>query len=201
MQLTELHLDAIAELLNIGMGQATDSLSQILNEEVNLSVPSVQLLSRVDAAKNIDSGKKEPIVAIKQHFEGPFWGDALLLFPQEKSLELVRAIVKEEVSHEMLLELEQDALSEIGNIILTSCLSSLANILTHEVTSSVPSFVSGPAIQVINDTGKDGGDVVMFLRMDFELHIKDIYGYVAFILEVAAVERFKESINKYIGLI
>lgn len=200
MQLTELHLDAIAELLNIGMGQATDSLSQILNEEVNLSVPSVQLLSRLDAAKNIDSGERSPIVAVKQHFNGPFWGDALLLFPQEKSLELVKAIVKEELPTPTLLELEQDALNEIGNIILTSCLSSLANILTHEVKSSIPQFVSGPAIQIINDTGKDDEDVVMFLRMDFQLHIKDIYGYVAFILEVAAVERFKESINKYLGL-
>jgi len=201
MQLTELHLDAIAELLNIGMGQATDSLSQILNEEVKLSVPSVQLLSRVSAANNIDNGKEMPIVAVKQHFDGPFWGDALLLFPQNKSLELVQAIVKERVSQEELLELEQDALNEIGNIILTSCLSSLGNILTHEVISSVPSFISGPAIKIINDTGKDEEDVVMFLRMDFELHIKDIYGYVAFILEVAAVERFKESIDKYIGLI
>ncbi len=201
MQLTELHLDAIAELLNIGMGQATDSLSQILNEEVKLSVPSVQLLSRVSAANNIDNGKAIPIVAVKQHFDGPFWGDALLLFPQNKSLELVQAIVKERVSQEELLELEQDALNEIGNIILTSCLSSLGNILTHEVISSVPSFISGPAIKIINDTGKDEEDVVMFLRMDFELHIKDIYGYVAFILEVAAVERFKESIDKYIGLI
>lgn len=207
IQLSELQRDAITELLNIGMGNAARSLSEMVNEEVKLSIPSLEMLSRQEAANHIDS-KQQPLVAtrsqriaaVKQHFHGPFWGEAMLLFPQEKSLELVRALMKDEVPIEMLTELEQDALTEVGNIILNACLASLANILTTDLTSDLPVFMIGTATEVLEaDTPRTENEVVMFLRMDFALHTKDIDGYVAFILEVPSVKQFKENIDQYLG--
>jgi chemotaxis protein CheC len=201
--LTELECDAIVELLNIGMGQAANSLSEMVQEEVKLAVPSLELLSRQEAISRLNGYPlHKRIAAVKQHFDGPFCGDALLLFPQEKSLELVRALMKgEEVSLEMLTELEQDALTEVGNIILNSCLGSLANLLTHELTSELPIFITGTATEVLDACLAKNDDIVMFLRMDFALHSKDICGYVAFILEIPAIERFKISIDNYLGLL
>ena len=199
--LSEVHCDAIAELLNIGMGQAAGSLSEMVNAEVKLSIPSLELLSRLDAIQRLNEPTCTCITAIKQHFEGPFWGDALLLFPQEKSLELVRVLMKDEVPLDMLTELEQDALTEVANIILNCCLSSLANILAHEVSSELPIFITGSALDVLDGCFAQEHDVVLFLRMDFALQTKDINGYVAFILELPAIERFKVSVNQYLGLI
>jgi len=198
MQLSELHYDAITELLNIGMGQAAASLSEMVNEEVKLSVPTVELLSRNNAAHHLSASPKQKIAAVKQHFDGIFWGDALLLFPQEKSLELVRALMKNDVPLEMLTELEQDALTEVGNIILNSCISSLANVLVEEVTSELPVFLVGSANDVLDSTVLNNDDCVLFLRMDFALQEKDINGYVAFILDIPSIESFKRSIDSYL---
>jgi chemotaxis protein CheC len=200
--LTELECDAIVELLNIGMGQAANSLSEMVQEEVKLAVPSLELLSRQAAISRLNGYPHKRIAAVKQHFDGPFCGDALLLFPQDKSLELVRALMKgEEVPLEMLTELEQDALTEVGNIILNSCLGSLANLLTHELTSELPIFITGTATEVLDACLAQNDDIVMFLRMDFALHSKDICGYVAFVLEIPAIEQFKISIDNYLGLL
>ncbi len=46
MELSELQEDAISELLNIGMGTAASALSQMVGEEVMLSVPSVTIVPR-----------------------------------------------------------------------------------------------------------------------------------------------------------
>jgi chemotaxis protein CheC len=200
--LTELECDAIVELLNIGMGQAANSLSEMVQEEVKLAVPSLELLSRQAAISRLNGYPHKRIAAVKQHFDGPFCGDALLLFPQDKSLELVRALMKgEDVPLEMLTELEQDALTEVGNIILNSCLGSLANLLTHELTSELPIFITGTATEVLDACLAQNDDIVMFLRMDFALHSKDICGYVAFVLEIPAIEQFKISIDNYLGLL
>ena len=199
IRLSELEHDAITELLNIGMGNAAGSLSKMVNEEVKLSVPSLEVLSRQDAAGHINHQPQKRIAAVKQRFYGPFWGEALLLFPQEKSLELVRVLMKDEIPLEMLTELEQDALTEVGNIILNACLSSLANILTEELTSDLPLFITGTANEILEASASPQKDeIVVFLRMDFALQSKNIYGYVAFILEVPSVERFKANINKYL---
>ncbi|MCV6637600.1 hypothetical protein [Candidatus Albibeggiatoa sp. nov. NOAA] len=199
IQLTPLQHDAITELLNIGMGQAAASLSEIVGEEVKLSIPSVELLPRHTAAKQIAIHSSNQIAAIKQHFNGPFWGDALLLFAEEKSIELVKTLVKEDLPLEMLKELERDALLEIGNIILNSCLASLANVLTHELHSDLPTFMAGTANDILKGTKDD--DLVMFLRMDFSLKTKEVDGYVAFILEIPSIERFIQSVNNYLGVI
>jgi chemotaxis protein CheC len=201
IQLSEVHCDAITELLNIGMGQAANSLSEMVNAEVKLSIPSLELLSRQEVVFQINEKPNLRITAIKQHFEGPFWGDALLLFPQEKSLELVRALMKDEVPLDMLTELEQDALTEVANIILNCCLSSLANILSHEVLSGLPTFLSGSALDVLDACITQSDEIVMFLRMDFALQTKDINGYVAFVLNTSSIRRFKTSVDKYLGLL
>lgn len=199
MHLTELQRDAITELLNIGMGYAAFSLSQMLDDEVKLSIPSVELLSRRDAAAHIEADPHKRIVAIKQHFRGSFWGDVFLLFPKEKSLDLVKALMKQDLSQDMLTELEQDALMEVGNVILNSCLSTLADVLMkEEVSSGLPVFMIGSAQEVLDATIPLEDEVVMFLRMDFKLHSSNISGYVAFVLDVSSIHRFKASVNEYI---
>jgi len=199
MHLTELQRDAITELLNIGMGYAAFSLSQMLDDEVKLSIPSVELLSRQDAARHIEADPCKRIVAIKQHFRGSFWGDVFLLFPKENSLDLVKALMKQDLSQDMLTELEQDALMEVGNVILNSCLSTLADVLMkEEVASGLPIFMIGSAQEVLDATIPLADEIVMFLRMDFKLHSSDISGYVAFILDIASIHRFKDSVNEYV---
>lgn len=200
MQLTELQRDAITELLNIGMGYAAFSLSQMLDDEVKLSIPSVELLSRQEAAAHIEADPHKRIVAIKQHFEGSFWGNVFLLFPKDKSLDLVKALMKEELTYDMLTELEQDALMEVGNVILNSCLSTLADVLMKaEVSSGLPVFMIGSAQEVLDATVPLAEEIVMFLRMDFKLHSNNICGYVAFILDISSINRFKTSVNEYVS--
>jgi chemotaxis protein CheC len=202
IQISELQSDAITELLNIGMGHAASSLSNMVGSEVKLSIPSIELLSRVEAARRISIDPHRRVAAIRQRFYGPFWGDALLLLPQDKSLELVRILVKEEAPLEMLMALEQDALTEIGNVILNCCLGSFGNILAHEITSELPVFLTGSAIEILLGDNKSHSseDIVMFLRMDFILQSKDIEGYVAFILEIASIDKFKAKVDEYFRL-
>jgi chemotaxis protein CheC len=198
IQLTELQSDAISELLNIGMGQAAHSLSEMVNEEVKLSIPSLELLTRQTAAAKLVHNSPQHIAVVRQNFKGPFWGEALLLFPEDKSLELVRHLIKKEVPLEMLMELEQDALTEVGNIILNACLSSLANILATDLVSDLPIFMTGTATEVLNADISRSDEVVMFLRMEFSLQSKNIGGYVAFVLEISSIKQFLKDIDRYL---
>ena len=46
--LSELHIDALAEVFNVGAGRAAASLSEIVGDEVKLSVPSVEVRKTSD---------------------------------------------------------------------------------------------------------------------------------------------------------
>ncbi|MEK8017599.1 MAG: hypothetical protein VSS75_012075 [Candidatus Parabeggiatoa sp.] len=199
IQLEELQHDAIIELLNIGMGKAAASLSLMVNEEVKLSIPRLELLTRQEAANHLNTQPQQRIVAIKQYFHGPFWGEALLLFKLENSLELVRILIKDNLPSDLITELEADALMEVGNIILSACLSSLANNLTQELTSDLPLFVTGTVVEILEINASEKNEVIMLLRMDFTLQIKNLDAYVVFILDVPSIKQFKSSIDHFLG--
>src|SRR6185503_15149314 len=91
--LTDLERDALGELSNIAMARASNSLRQMVEHQVLLSVPSVEILAQEEAARLVAKPDNPKLVAVRQDFGGAFSGRALLIFPEANSLELVRAVV------------------------------------------------------------------------------------------------------------
>ena len=201
LNLTELQRDTITELLNIGMGRAAAVLSEMVSEEVALTVPSVEMLSRRDAAVLVRERGCERIVAVLQEFSGFFWGDTMLVFPEDKSLDLVHSLIKDTFPLDIMTEMEQEALMEVGNITLNACIGSIANFLQSEVCSSLPSLLRGPCEVIFGD--KNGlqvdHEVVMFLRMDFALHARDMQGCVVFLVDSDAMGMLREHIDQLLS--
>ena len=90
--LNELERDALVEIVNIGVGRAAANLRKMIGDQVLLSVPSIEVVSRQRAARLIGERELAGLVAVRQDFTGPFSGRALLIFPETNSLELVRAV-------------------------------------------------------------------------------------------------------------
>ena len=199
--LTELQHDALVEIFNIGVGHAASSMSQIVNEEVTMSVPSISFLNRTDAAALLGDKDHEAdrICGVSQHYQGAFTTEAVLMFPEDKSLEIVRLMVGELVPLQELTEMEQEAMSEIGNIILNSCVGTLANIFQHELHGSLPVYHIGTSEQILASSGSPAGTVVLMLHIDFILEKHQIHGYVAFILDVTALHDLKDQVDRYLA--
>ena len=201
--LNEFYIDAVAEVLNVGMGSAATSLSEMINEEVMLSVPSVQFVSRKEASQAIEQEAKTYVSGVCQHFDGAFSGDALLLFPEEQSLELVRAVLQQDdLALEDLTVMEQEAMTEIGNVILNACLCSMADMFKEEMQGEIPEFVQGSLLQIFSTKGELNNTeaVVLLLNMEFAIDKKNIQGYVTFLMDVESVERFKNNIEKFLDI-
>src|SRR6201999_859153 len=106
---------------------------------------SVSLISRVRAVEILGKAEPSQLVAVHQVFEGDITGRALLIFPETKSLELVRAVTSGSLPLEDIIELEQEALAETGNIILNGCLATIANMLHRSLKMSLPEVLRGNA--------------------------------------------------------
>jgi chemotaxis protein CheC len=196
--LSELEHDALVEIFNIGVGQAAAAMSGIVNEAVTMSVPSISFLNRADAAALLGHRDEQRICGVSQHYAGAFQTEAILMFPEDKSLEIVRLMVGELVPLSELTEMEQEAMSEIGNIILNSCIGTLANIFEQELQGSLPVYHVGTSEDILDASGTAAESVVMMLHIDFILEMHQIHGYVAFILDVSALHDLKEQINLYL---
>ena len=188
--LSELERDALAEVSNIAMARAANSLRQMVEHEVRLSVPSVEILSQEAAAKVVGEPDNPNLVAVRQDFSGPFSGRALLIFPEANSLELVRAVVGPKLSLEDIVDLEDEALAEIGNIILNSWIATIANLLKQGLKMSLPVVVRGNGRYMFeNLEARDR--LILFLRISFEISKKEIRGYVALLMDVPSIDQLE----------
>jgi chemotaxis protein CheC len=196
--LTDIERDALAELSNIAMARAATSLRQMVTDQVLLSVPSVEMLTRQDAVSRISQTDNPKLVAIRQDFSGLLSGRALLIFPEAGSLELVRLVVGKQLAIEDIIDLEDEALAETGNIILNSWVATIANLLKHGLKMSLPVVMRGPNAEIFNATSA-AESLVLFLHIRFEVSNHQINGYVALLMDIPTLDDFRRLINDYIA--
>lgn len=184
--LNPLEMDSLSEVINIGMSHAATALGAMINERVQLDVPEVRFLSCDDVIEQLNNLSGGNVSAVCQRFDGSIGGDALLLFPEDKSLDLVRLLLSSDMSLEMLTQLEQEALTEVGNIILNACFGKIANSLNITMESTLPSYLMGSCEEVIGNL--DDQTRVLFMRVDFSVPNHDIRGFVTFIMDIESTE-------------
>lgn len=191
--------DALTELVNLGISHAALSLAEMVREEVTLSVPKVSLVSRDEAVRILTEREASNLVAVHQIFEGEITGRALLIFPEAKSLELVRAVVGSDLPIEEIIELEQEALAETGNVILNGCLSTMANELHRTLKISLPEILHGHCEKFFTlAPPPPPGDNVLFIYINFTIRQSDINGYIAMLLDMPSIAALRALLGEYI---
>lgn len=190
--------DTIVELMNIGVGRAASALSKLVHDEVLLSVPKVDFVDIKTAEQYFSELLPTALAGVTQAFDGFISGKAALIFPEERSLELVRLIVGNELSASEISELEQDTLAELGNILLNSCLATLANILHREIQTSLPEAYTGNCHNILKRLCDRDDSLIMLVQVDFSLSQRELQGYLAFIIDLHSASGFHEALNEYL---
>jgi chemotaxis protein CheC len=118
-QYSELQLDALRELANIGSGNAATALSQMLARPIDVSVPNALALPLADAVDAV--GAAETIVTgVALPVSGDLDAIVLMLFSDEDEQTLCTLLGVEAGT-----EVGRSALGEIGNILGCSYIGAL----------------------------------------------------------------------------
>ncbi len=198
--LEDIEQDALTELVNIGVSRAATHLSRIVSDQVVLSVPALTVIQREQAVAQLPEGGAEPMVAICERFKGRISGHALLIFPETNSLELVRASVGDRTPLHEISVLEEDAITEIGNVLLNGCLSVLANSLHESLSISLPEFVRGDGRSILF-SGRVGApdELVLFVQVDFSVRSRQIQGFLILTLDLPALSELKILLQELVA--
>lgn len=198
--LSELETDALTEIVNIGVSRAASNLRKMVGAQVHLSVPAIEVVTQRRAARLISEREIAELVAVRQDFSGPFSGRALLIFPESNSLELVRAVTGDELSPQEVLDIEEEALAETGNVILNSCLATMANMLQRSLTMTIPEVMRGDGAKLFDVwEGSPSDGLVLFLYIDFAVRDRDIRGYIAMLMDLPSLAALKALLDEFIA--
>jgi len=141
IKLSSMQKDALKEVGNIGAGNATASLAQLIDKQVMMEVPSVQIVA-INDLMEIIGGPEKIIAAILFGIKGEVTGTVYFVLTIEEAEYLIRQMT---MDASMTLDVNEEAdalaistLQETANILTGSYLSALADLTKLNMTTTVP---------------------------------------------------------------
>lgn len=194
----DFEFDVLTEIGNIGAGNATTALSQLINTRIDMHVPKVELLSFADLAQVI-GGEETLVAGILLHLEGDIDGSMLFILESNAARLLVQQLIGCGGSEsETFTEMEISALQEIGNIISGAYLSAISTMTNMAISVSVPSLAFDMAGAILSvpaiEFGKLG-DKALLIESQFRDLDVDISGYFILIPTLESYARILKSLG------
>ena len=198
--LSTIQYDVLKELGNIGAGNATTALAQLINKKVQIGVPQVRLLEFNEISSVI--GSEENVMAgILIMLSGEINGMMMFLMYPEVARSMINVLMCDNSDSTDFNDIEISAVMEVGNIIAGAYLRSLSELTGLTIDVSVPMLqidMAGAILSVPAIEFSKIGDKVLLIETEFddENDKKDtITGYYILVPELDSYEKILESLG------
>jgi len=154
-QLNDMYIDVLREIGNIGTGNATTAISNMLNLKMDMGVPKVELMPVEKLGEAIGS-EEQIVVGIMLGVEADIDGSMMFIMDMKSAHKMVNLLMmRDENDDKEFDEMDLSALREVGNIIAGSYLSAISTLTNLVISPTIPSvsidmaaaILSVPAVQ------------------------------------------------------
>lgn len=197
--MSDFEFDVLTEIGNIGAGNATTALSQLINAKIDMYVPQVRMLTFSELAEII-GGAETLVAGILLNLSDDITGSMLFILESSDARMLVQQLMGCECGsdEEEFSDMEKSALQEIGNIISGAYLSAISTLTNLTINVSVPSMAFDMAGAILSvpaiEFGKLG-DRALLIESQFKDLDVDISGYFILIPTMESYEHILKSLG------
>ena len=139
MKLSTVQADAIQELGNIGAAHAATTLSQMLGSTIEMSVPAIKVIDLSQLGKYMGE-ESAAMVVFELQGDIPHGGYILFYITRESAVRMTNTMLGMTEINRPLSEMDQSALLEVGNIMVSAFLDATAELLGFVMLPSPPSL-------------------------------------------------------------
>lgn len=190
-ELNESHIDVLREIGNIGAGNAATSLGVLIDETVSITLPVVRI-EDYDTVVNALGGAEKMVVSVLINFEGDANGMIMFLLDMDDAQNITEILVgKEENPEPGLSEMKISAIKEIGNILGSAYLGSIAALTNMKIEISIPYVAVDMAGSILSTPVIQFGavdDKVMFIEESFKTDNREMKSNVILFAEIETIK-------------
>jgi len=193
--LSPMEIDAIGEVLNISMGSAATAVSSMLDKQVVITTPNVEVAS----LGSIDSGRLEPAVLVKITYTEGITGSNVMIYRQRDIQMILNGLmgIDEPPAEDFVFdELSMSAACEVMNQMMGASATALADFLGIPVNISTPeATIMDEQHTFIDAVGLPPEEEIVSIL--FNLSIKDTMNTE--FVSVLSIEFAQELINRFMN--
>lgn len=159
-RLTEMQIDALREIGNIGAGHAAMALSQLMGHGVELTVPELDFVPFCGVPTAF-GGSEQLVGAVHCHLVGAVGGGMMFVSSRDSVLNLVDLLHNRPAGITKSFGAEEEALlTHVGGILVGAYVAALARLADIDVIPSTPSFALDMAGAILEAAAAEvGGNV------------------------------------------
>ena len=198
MDFTAVQKDALQELANIGAAHSATTLSQMLNTQIGMSVPNIDVVDIADIGQMV-TDELTTMIVFELQGDIPHGGFLILHFPRDSAVRTAHIMQGSEEAPLTFSEMDQSAIVEVGNIMVSSFLSASSDLLGFNMLPSPPALIVDMAhaaiTSLIAQMTVEVDDVILF-RVQLTSEEHNIAGNILIFLEVTALERIAKRLEE-----
>jgi chemotaxis protein CheC len=164
-------MDVLREIGNIGAGNAATSLSVMLGQPIDMTLPKVNLVEFNDVADAV-GGAESLIYGVLLNLNGDVNGMIMFLLNKDFAHLILNILMGESYKNfEEMNELSLSAIQEVGNILSAAYVRSIAELTGLTIGVSVPEVsidMAGALLSVPIIKFGTVGDKVLFIEENFQ---------------------------------
>lgn len=198
LKLSDMQLDALKEVGNIGAAHAATALSQMVDKAIMISVSNLEIISIEDITKTIN-GSDQNSAVVSMHMLGDVMGGIMLTLNNKDVFVLIDMLKKQHIGTTLeFTEMEESVLKELGSILTFSYLSAIGNLLKLSMIPSVPALKLGKIKDITEGIFSDMAkkfDAAFCIETEFIEKENKIKGYFMLIPETKGLELIIKSLG------
>lgn len=196
----DMYYDVLREIGNIGAGNAATALATMLNTKVDMTVPKVALVEFSKMGETM-GGEEQIMAGIYLSISGDITGSIMFLLEEKSAHDLVAKLMgtgdTDFVEGQPFNDIEQSALSEIGNIIVGSYLNSLSMLTNLKIIESVPSLAVDMAEALLSVPAIEFGmvgDQMLLIQTSFS-EDTELNGYFVLVPDLPSYSKLLKALG------
>jgi len=195
--LTDLQKDALQEIANIGAGNASTALSQMVNKTIHMGIPKVDLVDIAHVRETMQT--EEIVVGVFMKISQEIPSYVLLLVPEKSAYSLAGLLTGDSSPKDMLSEMDQSALQEVANVMICAFFDSLSELLGMSIVPDPPHLAYDIPDAVIDyiliQIGMSTNDLIVF-NIELKEEEKEQFNLQMYLLpEPGSIKTILEKLN------
>lgn len=194
-------LNVFREISNIGSGNASTSLSQMLNEIVDIGVPNSNLKEFSDITSSYNS-PEELVVGTVLQMSGDLEGFIMVVMDIDSTMNLLSRLLGKKIecdknNYEEVCK-ELNSVGEICNILCGTYLTAISDMTGMSVNQSIPYFSVDMIMAIMNLPASLYGDVsdsILFIETEFFTLDRKIEGKYYFIPRIDSCNKLLSNLG------
>ncbi|MEM9484796.1 MAG: response regulator [Cyanobacteria bacterium P01_F01_bin.116] len=172
-----LSIDKLQYLIGLGSDTASGTLTDLTGSTIQFQSPTVETMT-AQSLQQLLQGRfgNDPICAAQLPFTGSLNGTSQLFFPQASADSLTEMLTGEAPGSSEFDVLKEEALTEVGNIVLNSVMGAMSNALDQQLAFAVPIYQEATIEELTQALAQDINAVIILAQTHFNIEDLQISG-------------------------